>query len=105
MIRTINPISFDVTQALSEHIRYNLDKVENHHDRITKSEMTLRKDGINYIAEIVLHIPNHKGFTIKQSSADMYHSITELTHKTLLKLKKIKEKGKGKLHRKIVVEE
>jgi hypothetical protein len=35
----------------------------------------------------------------------MYHSITDATNKVLIKLKKLKEKQKGKLHQKIALAE
>jgi ribosomal subunit interface protein len=101
MIKNIHSTSFEVSEAIKSHVNAQLDKILDHHDRITKADVNLKKDGFHYIAEINLHVPTKGEIVITQASEDMYHSITEATNKILIKLKKITEKSKSKIHKKI----
>lgn len=105
MIRNIHSSAFEVSEAIKSHVNTHLDKIADHHDRITKAEVHLKKDGFHYIAEINLHVPSKGEVVINQSSEDMYHSITEATNKILIKLKKITEKHKAKIHKRIQLED
>lgn len=105
MIKNIHSSVFDVTEALRDHVNHNLAKIEGHHDKITRVDVNLKKDKFQYVAEFTLSVPQTKGVVVNAISDDMYHSITEATNKVLLKLKKLKEKQKGKLHNKIDLEE
>jgi ribosomal subunit interface protein len=98
MIRNIHAITFDMTDALSLHINLMLDKIELHNDKITTTEVTLKKDGFKYIAELNSHVPHVKNVNLTHESEDMYHAITEVTNKMLLKLGKLKDKHKAKRH-------
>ncbi len=100
MIRNIHSSSFEVSEAIKSHVNTHLDKIENHHDRITRTDVHLKKDGVYYIAEFNLHVPTKGEIVINHSSEDMYHSITEGSNKVLIKLKKLNEKQKAKRHTK-----
>lgn len=105
MIKSIHSTDFEVTEALHSHITGNLTKVQHQHDKITRTDVFLKKDKFNFIAEFKLSVPNTKDVVVSCSSEDMYHSITDATNKVLIKLKKLKEKQKGKLHQRIALAE
>ena len=98
MIRTIHATTFDLTDALSTHVNTMLDKIELHNDKITITEVTLKKDNYKYLAEFNIHVPHVKSINMTHESDDMYHSITEVTNKMLVKLAKLKEKVKSRRH-------
>jgi len=99
MIRNISCISFDNTDALDQHAHTMLDKVQAHNDKIIKAEFILKKDAYKYVAELNVNVPHIKTVSISHSCDDMYHSITEVTNKMLIKLSKLKEKQKGSRHK------
>lgn len=39
MIRNIHSSSFEVSEAIKSHVNTHLDKIENHHDRITRTDV------------------------------------------------------------------
>jgi len=105
MNKAIHSTTFDVTDALHEHINTNISKIEQHNDKTTHIDVFLKKDNLKFIAEFKLLVPHTNGVLVSSSSEDMYHAITEATNKVLIKLKKLKEKSKSKLHQKILVAE
>lgn len=105
MIKNIHSTDFDVTEALHTHISSHLSKVQHQHDKITRTDLLLKKDKFNFVAEFKLSVPNSEDVVVSCSSQDMYHSITDATNKVLIKLKKLREKQKGKLHTKIALAE
>jgi ribosomal subunit interface protein len=105
MIKTIHSTDFEVTEALRSHVNCHLDKVQHQHDKITRADLFLKKDKFKFVAEFKLSVPNIDDVVVSCSSEDMYHAITDATNKVLIKLKKLKEKQKGKLHQKIALAE
>lgn len=105
MIRNIHSPAFEVTEAIKTHIAQNLDKIEKHYDRITRVDFFLKKDAHNFVAEINLHVPNKGEIVLTQTGADLYHSITEVVNKSLIKLKKVNEKQNSKRHTRINLSE
>lgn len=105
MIKSIHSIDFEVTEALRSHINGHLAKIQHQHDKITRVDVFLKKDKFKFVAEFKVSVPNTEDVVVSCSSEDMYHSITDATNKVLIKLKKLKEKQKGKLHQKIALAE
>lgn len=105
MIKSIHSTDFEVTEALRSHIHSHLAKVQHQHDKITRVDIFLKKDKFKFVAEFKLSVPNTEDVVVSCASEDMYHSITDATNKVLIKLKKLKEKQKGKLHKKIALAE
>ena len=105
MIKCIHSTDFEVTEALRSHINGHLAKIQHQHDKITRVDVFLKKDKFKFVAEFKVSVPNTEDVVVSCSSEDMYHSITDATNKVLIKLKKLKEKQKGKLHQKIALAE
>jgi ribosomal subunit interface protein len=105
MIKSIHSTDFEVTEALRSHINGHLAKIQHQHDKITRVDVFLKKDKFKFVAEFKVSVPNTEDVVVSCSSEDMYHSITDATNKVLIKLKKLKEKQKGKLHQKIALAE
>lgn len=105
MIKSIHSIDFEVTEALRSHINGHLAKIQHQHDKITRVDVFLKKDKFKFVAEFKVSVPNIEDVVVSCSSEDMYHSITDGTNKVLIKLKKFKEKQKGKLHQRIALAE
>lgn len=105
MIKSIHSTDFEVTEALRSHINGHLAKIQHQHDKITRVDIFLKKDKFKFVAEFKVSVPNTEDVVVSCSSEDMYHSITDATNKVLIKLKKLKEKQKGKLHQKIALAE
>lgn len=105
MIRNIHSPAFEVTEAIKNHINSNLDKIESYYDRITRVDFYMKKDSHNFVAEISFHIPNKGEIVLVQSSDDLYNAITALSNKSLIKLKKIKEKQNPRKNTRIDVPE
>jgi ribosomal subunit interface protein len=105
MIKSIHSTDFEVTEALHSHINGHLAKIQHQHDKITRVDVFLKKDKFKFVAEFKVSVPNTEDVVVSCSSEDMYHSITDATNKVLIKLKKLKEKQKGKLHQKIALAE
>ena len=105
MIKSIHSTDFEVTEALHSHINGHLAKIQHQHDKITRADVFLKKDKFKFIAEFKVSVPNTEDVVVSCSSEDMYHSITNATNKVLIKLKKLKEKQKSKLHKTIALAE
>ncbi len=105
MIKSIHSTDFEVTEPLRSHINGHLAKIQHQHDKITRVDVFLKKDKFKFVAEFKVSVPNTEDVVVSCSSEDMYHSITDATNKVLIKLKKLKEKQKGKLHQKIALAE
>jgi len=105
MIKSIHSTDFEVTEALRSHINGHLAKIQHQHDKITRVDVFMKKDKFKFVAEFKVSVPNTEDVVVSCSSEDMYHSITDATNKVLIKLKKLKEKQKGKLHQKIALAE
>ncbi len=81
----------EVTQALKEFTESKFDKVQRHHDSISRLKITLGVEHLSQIAEASLVIEGTE-IHAKASSEDMYHSIDELSHKVNRQLDKYKGK-------------
>lgn len=105
MLKKIHSTSFEVTDAILSHINSNLEKIEHQQDKITRVDVFLKKDKFKYIAEYALSVPQKASVVISVAHEDMYHAITEVTGKALIKLKKIREKVHSHRHQRLVLDE
>ncbi len=100
MLKQIHSTSFDVTDSIRSHINQNLEKIEKQQDKITRVDVFLKKDKFKYIVEYALAVPHKASIVISVSHEDMYHAVTSVTSKALIKLKKVREKvSKGRHQR------
>ncbi len=105
MLKKIHSNSFEVTDAIRSHIDSNLEKIEQQQDKITRAEVFLKKDKFKYIVEYSLSVPKKAKVVLSVAHEDMYHAITEVTNKALIKLKKVREKVKSHRHQRLVLPE
>ncbi len=86
----------DVTDALRDYVHTKLEKLSNHHDRITTTNVILSVDKLVQKAEAIVHVSG-KDLFADASSEDLYAAIDMLTDKLDRQL--IKHKEKMRSHR------
>lgn len=87
---TITGHHLEVTEALHNYANTKLDKLSNHHDRITSVQVRLAVDKMAQIAEGTLHVSG-KDLHAEASHEDLYAAIDLLVDKLDRQLLKHKE--------------
>lgn len=87
---TITGHHLEVTEALHNYANTKLDKLNNHHDRITSVQVRLAVDKMAQIAEGTLHVSG-KDLHAEASHEDLYAAIDLLVDKLDRQLLKHKE--------------
>jgi putative sigma-54 modulation protein len=86
----------EVTEALREYVTTKLERLNNHHDRITSTNVILTVDKLIQKAEATMHVSG-KDIFADASHDDLYAAIDALTDKLDRQL--IKHKEKMRSHR------
>ena len=87
---TITGHHLEVTEALHNYANTKLEKLNNHHDRITSVQVRLTVDKMAQIAEGTLHVSG-KDLHAEASHEDLYAAIDLLVDKLDRQLLKHKE--------------
>lgn len=87
---TITGHHLEVTEALHNYANTKLEKLNNHHDRITSVQVRLAVDKMAQIAEGTLHVSG-KDLHAEASHEDLYAAIDFLVDKLDRQLLKHKE--------------
>lgn len=87
---TITGHHLEVTEALHNYANTKLEKLNNHHDRITSVQVRLAVDKMAQIAEGTLHVSG-KDLHAEASHEDLYAAIDLLVDKLDRQLLKHKE--------------
>jgi putative sigma-54 modulation protein len=88
---TINGHHLEVTEALKQYVETKLEKLDNHHDKITSVHVILAVDHQDQKAEATVHVSG-KDLFADAVEADMYAAIDKLADKLDRQLIKHKEK-------------
>lgn len=81
----------EVTEALKDYVQCKVERLSNHHDRITKTHVILSVDKLVQKAEATLHVSG-KDIFADASDSDLYAAIDSLADKLDRQLIKHKEK-------------
>lgn len=84
----------EMTDALQDHVRSGLEKIEHHFDRVIDVEVVLGVQKHRHMAEINLHA-NGLRLNAKDSSEDMYASIDSALNKLDRQITKHKDRIKN----------
>jgi putative sigma-54 modulation protein len=93
---TISGHHLEVTEALKDYVTSKLERLSNHHDRITSTHVILTVDKLIQKAEATLHVSG-KDLFADSSHEDLYAAIDSLADKLDRQL--IKHKEKMRSHR------
>jgi putative sigma-54 modulation protein len=93
---TISGHHLEVTEALKDYVTSKLERLGNHHDRITSTHVILTVDKLIQKAEATLHVSG-KDLFADSSHEDLYAAIDSLADKLDRQL--IKHKEKMRSHR------
>lgn len=93
---TISGHHLEVTDALKNYVNSKLERLNNHHDRITSTHVILSVDKLQQKAEATVHVSG-KDLFADATSEDLYAAIDLLTDKLDRQL--IKHKEKMRSHR------
>ena len=88
---TISGHHLEVTESLKGYVESKLERLTNHHDRITNTHVILSVDKLIQKAEATVHVSG-KDLFADASSEDLYAAIDQLTDKLDRQLIKHKEK-------------
>lgn len=88
---TISGHHLEVTDALKNYVNSKLERLNNHHDRITSTHVILSVDKLQQKAEATVHVSG-KDLFADATSEDLYAAIDLLTDKLDRQLIKHKEK-------------
>ena len=81
----------EVTSALRDYVTNKIGRLENHFDRITNIQVTLKIEKQRQLAEATIHVSNGAVFANSESE-DLYAAIDSLADKLDRQLVKHKEK-------------
>ncbi len=85
---------FDISEKTRDYIQTEINhRLEPVFDRIVNCKMTLEKTKIDYIAEVILHVPGET-MTAKETSDDLTKSVDSVVKKMRKQLTKHKTKRK-----------
>lgn len=93
---TISGHHLEVTDALKNYVNSKLERLNNHHDRITSTHVILSVDKLQQKAEATVHVSG-KDLFADATSEDLYAAIDLLIDKLDRQL--IKHKEKMRSHR------
>lgn len=93
---TISGHHLDVTDSLKNYVTTKLERLDNHHDRITSTHVILSVDKLIQKAEATLHVSG-KDIFADSTHEDLYAAIDSLADKLDRQL--IKHKEKMRSHR------
>ena len=88
---TISGHHLDVTDSLKNYVTSKLERLSNHHDRITTTHVILSVDKLIQKAEATLHVSG-KDLFADATHSDLYAAIDALADKLDRQLIKHKEK-------------
>lgn len=88
---TISGHHLEITDALRDYVHNKLERLTNHHDRITKTQVILTIEKLAQKAEATVHVSG-KDLFADATSEDMYAAIDMLADKLDRQLIKHKEK-------------
>ncbi|WP_111641160.1 ribosome hibernation-promoting factor, HPF/YfiA family [Marinimicrobium alkaliphilum] len=88
---TISGHHLEITDALRDYVNSKLERLTNHHDRITKTQVILTIEKLDQKAEATVHVSG-KDLFADATSEDMYAAIDMLADKLDRQLIKHKEK-------------
>lgn len=81
----------ELTDALKDYVNTKIERLSNHNDKITKTEVILAVEKLEQKAEAKIHVSG-KDLFAEASDLDMYAAIDQLTDKLDRQLIKHKEK-------------
>ena len=87
---TISGPHLEITDSLKEYVNSKIERLNNHHDRITSTHITLSVDKLIHKAEGTIHV-NGKDLHAEATNEDMYAAIDALADKLDRQLIKHKE--------------
>lgn len=93
---TISGHHLEITDSLRDYVDSKLERLNNHHDRITSTNVTLSVDKLIQKAEATVHVSG-KDLFAEASHEDLYAAIDALADKLDRQL--IKHKEKQRSHR------
>jgi len=88
---TTNGHHLEVTEALQQYVESKLERLNNHHDRITSVHVILSVEHLEQKAEATVHVSG-KDLFADATSEDLYAAIDKLADKLDRQLIKHKEK-------------
>ncbi len=88
---TISGHHLEITDSLRDYVDSKLERLNNHHDRITSTNVTLSVDKLIQKAEATVHVSG-KDLFAEASHEDLYAAIDALADKLDRQLIKHKEK-------------
>lgn len=88
---TINGHHLEITDSLKTYVSEKFERLNNHHDRITSTQVILSVDKLAQKAEATIHVSG-KDLFADAVHEDMYAAIDALTDKLDRQLIKHKEK-------------
>ncbi|RYY01912.1 MAG: ribosome-associated translation inhibitor RaiA [Gammaproteobacteria bacterium] len=86
----------EITESLRDYVSSKLERLNNHHDRITSTHVILSVDKLEQKAEATLHVSG-KDIFADATDTDLYAAIDSLADKLDRQL--IKHKEKMRSHR------
>lgn len=93
---TISGRHVDVTDAMREHARERIEKLERFSPHIMRARVTLAIEGDRHTAEIIVSIPRKGELVAKCETLDMYQSIDLATDKMETQLHKVEERARDR---------
>jgi len=91
MQMTISGHHLEITDSIRDYVQSKLERLDNHHDRITNTHVILSVDKLEQKAEATLHVSG-KDIHAEAISEDLYAAIDALADKLDRQLIKHKEK-------------
>ena len=91
---TISGRHVDVTDAMRQHARDRLRKLEKYSHHLMSANVTLAIEGERHIAEIVARVRSRGDLVAKRQTHDMYSSIDQAAAKLETQLHKIEDRFK-----------
>mgnify|MGYP003575887446 CR=1 FL=1 len=91
MQMTISGHHLEITDSIRDYVQSKLERLDNHHDRITNTHVILSVEKLEQKAEATLHVSG-KDIHAEAISEDLYAAIDALADKLDRQLIKHKEK-------------
>jgi putative sigma-54 modulation protein len=91
MQMTISGHHLEITDSIRDYVQSKLERLDNHHDRITNTHVILTVEKLEQKAEATLHVSG-KDIHAEAISEDLYAAIDALADKLDRQLIKHKEK-------------
>ena len=84
-----------ITDAMREHARKRVQRLERHSPHVMRARVTLAIEGDRHIAEIVASVRRRSELVAKCETHDMYKSIDQVTEKVEKQLHRLEDRVKN----------